>query len=77
MITGRELAMGALAFAAVELACFPVVWWFWPLKPETPEMMKCPRCGRPVMVEAVARHRMHCAGLLRSSIEFSAKLRRW
>lgn len=54
--------------------------WLAPLfrgRAGVPELTRCERCGKPVVLEAMTYHRRRCVGLLRSAPEFSAHRRAW
>lgn len=72
-----DLQAGALGFVAVEAALFPLVWRFWPRAADAPELVRCERCGKPVVLEAATYHRRRCSGVLRSMPVASARRRSW
>ena len=76
---------GALAFLGVLLIFVPWVYIVWPRgkgfidgdKHRTFEHVRCPRCGQPVLVDAMPYHQRRCPGVLRSERVGTSVPRRW
>lgn len=79
-------AAGLLTALAVLALCLPLQVALWPRalrwmgegdEARPYDLVRCDRCGKPVLSDAMTLHRRRCAGYLRSSRERSYQRRRW